>query len=135
MTSVAQLRIDGEDLLVRLNWLEKCLALRRNVHVPIFKIRSATVLNEPLKSQLYRDIFGRTAPRARLGCVAPWATWQGGQALVIIYGNKPSVVVELGPNDAKWRLIVLSTKHAGDVATRVNDAARYDGQGSQRDTT
>jgi hypothetical protein len=64
------------------------------------------------------------APLATLATVGPRAKYKDGRAFIVVWRNGDSVVVELAPNETKWRLLVISTRDAVSTADRVRSAAR-----------
>lgn len=125
---VATIGIDDGDLTVRLHPLEMALALRLRVRIPLTAIRSVTVHDNPMASpaveELKRGLAAGGARGVSLAVIGPRAKYRDGRALVIVWRNSRSVVVELGANSTPWRLLVLSQKHVDEVVARIVAAAR-----------
>jgi len=123
---MARLRSAQGEVVVRLNPLEQFFALRRSVRVPLSLVRSVSALDDPLSSALIREVkmgfTARTAPGQKLICCGPRATWRGGQALLVVYGNGRSVVVELDESSPKWRLLVVSVSNPDAVVDQLTAA-------------
>lgn len=122
---MAQLRIQGDELVVRLNPVEKFLAMRRNVHVPLHRILEVSVLDDPVHANLFREVHlgyaARGAPLIEVLCCGPRASWGGGRSLVIVYLNRRSVVIEVEPAGAKhWRLLIVSVRDADAEYERIS---------------
>jgi hypothetical protein len=123
---VARLRIADGNLVVRLNPIEVVMALRTNVTVPLSAVRSVAVENHPLTSGSVLNVrlgFAASgAPLSLIATVGPRANYRDGRAFVVVWRNARSVVVELATNQTPWRLLVVSTKAANEVAQRLQTA-------------
>lgn len=126
IAGVARMRVSQGELVVKLNPVEQFFALRRSVHVPLSWVRDVSVLDRPLDSALVREVkmgfAARTAPARGLICCGPRATWREGQALLVVYGNSRSVVVELGESSPKWRLLLVSVSDPETVTDQITGA-------------
>jgi hypothetical protein len=111
---VAQLQVEGGNLVVRFSALERIAALRRNVAVPIQAVLGASIVDRPwdrfIPEQVRMGFAARTAPGRTLATVGPRATSGTGQALVVVYGNRRSVVLELDVAQSRWSIVVLSAR-------------------------
>ena len=127
---MARLSWDEDDLLLRLNWLEKLGDLSlRIVKVPLTAIQTVEVVNDPHSHLLSYDIdigfAGNGAPARKIMTLKTRAKiGEGGRAAVVEYLNRPAVVVRLGENTTPWRILVVSSKHAAQVASAIRDAAK-----------
>lgn len=125
---MANVSIQHNQLVVKLNVVETAMALRRNVRVPLASIESVSVLSHPVSSlpgpmaDVTMGFAASTAPLAHLATVGPRAKYRDGQALVIVWGNRPSVAVELNPTAGRWRLLVVSVPEPQAVAQAVGSA-------------
>lgn len=119
--------IDGDQLTVRLNVLEKVMALRGNVKVPLSAVGAVDVQDRPLASEPALDVvMGFAATGAPLGGVAtvgPRAKYLGGRALIIVWLNRLSVVVHLRSNASGYRLLIVSDAQASATAAAIRRAA------------
>jgi hypothetical protein len=128
LTFMARLLIRESNLILHLNWLEHAADLSlRNPTVPLSAIRRTDVIKKPwsnlLKHQTDFGYRGNTAPlRAVVTLWSRGAARNGGLAAVVVYLNRPSVVVRLAPNVTPWRLIVFSSGHAEELAQAIRDA-------------
>ena len=128
LTFMARLVIRESTLILHLNWLEHAADLSlRNPTVPLDAIRRTDVIKKPwsnlLKHQTDFGYRGNTAPlRAVVTLWSRGAARNGGLAAVVVYLNRPSVVVRLSPNVTPWRLIVFSSGHAEELAQAIRDA-------------
>lgn len=90
---MAQLRRDGNDLVLELTGAERLWALRRRaVRVPLSSVRSAEVVAEPL-----RAVRGLRAPGLHLPGFSKIGTWRrrGGRTFAVARAGRPGVHVRL----------------------------------------
>jgi hypothetical protein len=124
---MARLQLHGDLLVVRLNPIEKLAALSRNPRIPVAEVRDAYVVDQPLTSfvpnRVTMGFAARTAPASRIATVGPRAATALGKAMLVIYLNRRSVVVETQPGPHKWALIVVSASDADKVAASIRQAA------------
>lgn len=125
---VARVLIRHHQLVLKLNCVEKVMALRRNVRVPLGSVESVSVLSRPVSSgrspmiDVSMGFAASSAPLAGVATIGPRARYLDGQALVIVWGNRPAVVVELNPEAGRWRLLVVSVSEPDAVAGRIRSA-------------
>ena len=124
---MARIEVRGEALLVRLNPIEKVAALRRNITVLLRSVREVEVVDQPLQGlvpeRVTMGIGASTAPARGVATVGPRAkTSDGGQALVVVYFDHRSIAVTLDQS-GPWRLLVVSSRRADEVAAEVRRAA------------
>ena len=101
---MAQLYVEGSELVVGLSWLEQLGALCGGVRVPLSQVRSVRVSDEP-----YAELRG-----LRVGTGIPWVvvlgrmvTWDNGTDFVAVYGRKDrTVIVELAEGAPFARLLL-----------------------------
>ena len=100
---MARVGREGDELVVRLNDLEKAGALRGDVRVPLSAVRAVTVSERP-----FRDLRGLRAPGAGLPGVIALGTWRyrGGKDFAALYRGGPALVVELDEGAPYRRLLV-----------------------------
>lgn len=117
-----------DEIVVKLNPVEQFLAMRRSVHIPMSLVHAVSVTDHPLDSGWVREVkmgfAARTAPGRGLICCGPRATWRGGQALLVVYGNRRSVVIELVESSPKWRLLLVSASDSDAVADTITSIVR-----------
>jgi hypothetical protein len=129
---MARLHIRGSSLVLHLSWLEHAADLSlRNPTVPLDAIRRVDVVKRPwsnlLRHQTDFGSQGNTAPlRTVVTLFSRGAARNGGLAAVVVYFNRPAVVVRLAPNQTPWRLIVFSSGHAEELAQAIRDAIPVD---------
>jgi hypothetical protein len=122
MWEMAQLLVDGSDLVVRLSSLEKLGALRGDVRVPLAAVHDIRVLDN-----LWSQLRGVRAPGTGLPGVISLGTrrWWGVRDFAAVYGRTPGIVVDL--EHAPFGRLVVSTDDPSGVAERVADARRAGG--------
>jgi hypothetical protein len=123
---VAQLQVKGGNLVVRLSALERIASLRRNVSIPITAVLGASIVDRPwdrfIPDRVRMGFTTRTAPGRTLATIGPRATSGTGQALVVVYANRRSVVLELDVAQSRWSMVVLSARHP-EAALKLVQAA------------
>lgn len=122
---MARLRIKGNDLVVRLNLLERFAALRWHVSVPLDVISSVRVERKPLSSEWFlRDVkvgfATRTAPLHRVVTLIAAKYSKGGEVFLAVYRNRPSVIVDT--KSGRWRRLVVSERDPADVVKAIERA-------------
>ena len=107
---MARVGREGDELVVRLNDLEKAGALRGDVRVPLSAVRAVTVSERP-----FRDLRGIRAPGAGLPGVIALGTWRyrGGKDVAALYRGGPALVVELDEGAPYRRLLVSAHDAVG----------------------
>ena len=111
---MAQLVIDGDDLVVELSTLEKLGALHGDVSVPLRAVRNVRASVTP-----YREVRGIRAPGTgwpRRIAIGTWR-YRGGKDFACIVGKQPAVVVEL--EDAAYGRLVVGSPTPDDDARRI----------------
>lgn len=107
---MATIRREGDEIVVRLNDMEKAGALRGDVRVPASAVKSVRVTQTP-----FRDLRGIRAPGTGLPGVVALGTWRysGGKDFAAVYRGGPAVVVEL--EGAPYKRLLVSAHDAADV--------------------
>src|SRR3954447_12856056 len=107
---MAMLRREGDELVLRLNDLEKAGALRGDVRVPVGAIVRARVSFQP-----FRELRGVRAPGTGIPGVIALGTWRyrGGRDFAALYRGGPAVVVKR--SGAEFGRLLVSTHDAATV--------------------
>jgi hypothetical protein len=115
---VAMLRREGDELVLRLNDLEKVGALHGNVRVPAAAVRTVRMTEQP-----FRELRGIRAPGTGLPGVAALGTWRynGGKDFAALYRGGPAVIVEL--DGAAFKRLLVSAQDAVRVRDELSSGA------------
>jgi len=107
---MATLRREGDEVVLRLNDLEKLAGLRGDVRVPVTSVRGVRVTDRP-----FRELHGIRAPGTGVPGVIAVGTWRyrGGKDFAVLYRGGPAVVVELG--SAEFKRLLVSAHDAAAV--------------------
>ena len=122
---MARLVIESESLILHLNPIEKLATFKRNIVVSVRTISDVTVYDDPWGSVLLDLRLGFAAggaPLQRVATALSCRTRDGERAMVVVYLNRPSVVVRLA-RGSPWRLLVFSTTSPEKEAIRIRAAA------------
>jgi len=113
---MATLRREGNELVVRLNDIEKLGALRGDVRVPWSAVRDVRLSEQP-----FRELAGMRAPGTGLPGVIALGTWRdtGGKEFAALYRGGPAVVVMLERGD--WRRLLVSDHDAAETARELRE--------------
>ncbi len=118
---MAHLQVEGDDLILRLNWREKIAGFHGNVRVPLSAIRAVTVPPNPWLAMRGWRMAGTGIP----GFVALGTRRHGdGYDFTAVKKNAPAVQVEL--NTGRFERLLVSVPDGVDVdseADRIADAA------------
>jgi hypothetical protein len=111
---VAELVIDGSDLVVRLSPLEKLGAFRGNVRVPVSAVRAVRV-----SAPAWSELRGIRAPGTGWPGAIALGTRRGGfgRDFAAVSRDRAAVVVEL--EDAPFGRLVICTPDAEATAARI----------------
>jgi len=114
--AVARIRREGDEVVVRLNDLEKAGALSGDVRVSASSVRSARVTEHP-----FRELRGWRMPGTGIPGVIALGTWRydGGRDFVAVYRGGPAVIVELEGTEP--RRLIVSAHDAADVVTSLSE--------------
>jgi len=102
---VAEITVDGADVVVRLSALEKLGALRGDVRVPRSAVRECRVAENP-----WSELRGIRAPGTGWPGLISLCTRRGEgiRDFAAVYRNRPALVVEL--DGAEFNRLVVSVK-------------------------
>lgn len=113
---MAEIKIEGDELLVELSALEKIEGIHSNLRFPLSAVRAVRVADNP-----YAEISG-----IRIGTGIPLVvavgTWigVGHKAFVAVHGHRAAVVIEL--EDQPWDELIISSDDADAEAQRIESA-------------
>jgi hypothetical protein len=107
---MATLRLDGDDLVLHLSWIEKVGALRGDLRVSRASVRTVDVVPSPM-----RQVRGLRAPGTAVPFLLALGTFRGafGQDFVAAT-RKPGIVVSF--RSGPWARLVVSTPEAETIA-------------------
>ena len=111
---MATVRREGNELVVRLNDIEKLGALRGDVRVPWSAVRDVRLSEQP-----FRELAGMRAPGTGLPGVIALGTWRGRgrKDFVAIYRGGPAIVVTL--EGAPWGRLLVSDHNAASLVEQL----------------
>src|SRR4051812_18308065 len=114
--TVAELLVDGSELVLRLRRWEALGALRGDVRVPLAAVRTVRVVPDA-----WKELRGVRAPGTGWPGVIALGTRRGrfGKDFSAVYGRRPGLVVELAGTD--FQRIIVSTADPDVVAAKVHD--------------
>jgi hypothetical protein len=114
---VATIRREGDEVVVKLNDLERLGALHGDVRVPASSVRSVRLTGQPL-----REIRGIRAPGTGIPRVLALGTWRysGGKDFVVAHRNEPGLVVEL--DGVAYKRLIVSSHDAALLADALQPA-------------
>jgi hypothetical protein len=101
---VADLDVDGSDLVLRLRGLEKAEGVHGDIRVPLSAVRAVRAVDDP-----WPELRGIRAPGTGIPGKVAVGTRRGGfgKDFAAVHGKGPAVVVELDGADFS-RLVVTS---------------------------
>jgi hypothetical protein len=113
-SSVANLTVDAQELVLRLSPLEKVGALQGDVRVDLSHVKGAWVTATP-----WSELRGYRAPGTGIPWVIMLGTTRGsfGKDFCAVYGRKPALIVEL--EAASFKRLLISTTEPQLVAERI----------------
>jgi hypothetical protein len=123
---VARFEMQGTELVVRLNLLEKVAAWRWRPRAPLSAITAVEVLtttgSEVVDHLVRLGVVAAGAPLRRVATVGPRAKATDGRpAFVVTYMAGPAVLVRFD-DTAPWALMLVSSRRARAVALAVRDS-------------
>jgi hypothetical protein len=113
---MATIRREGDEVVLRLNDLEKAGALHGDVRVPAVAVAAVRVTQTP-----FRELRGIRAPGTGLPGVVALGTWRhrDGKDFAVLYRGGPAVVVEL--ESAPYRRLLVSAHDADVVVASLSE--------------
>jgi hypothetical protein len=111
---VATIRHEGDELVVKLNDLEKAGALRGEVRVPWASVRDVRATEHP-----FRELGGIRSPGTGIPGVIALGTYRstGRKDFAAIYRGGPAIVVTL--ESAGWNRLLVSDHHAATLVEQL----------------
>jgi hypothetical protein len=121
---MAELGVDGGELVLHLSTLEKAEGMHGDIRVPLASVTSVRAVDNP-----WPELRGIRAPGTGVPRVIAVGTRRGsfGKDFVAVHGTKSAVVVEL--SGTGFSRLVATIEDAAGVAATI-DAARGAGTGS-----
>lgn len=114
---MAELRVNGTELVVALSELERLGAFRGDIRVPLTAVRAVRVADEPRP-----ELRGVRAPGTGIpGIIALGARRGEGHDFAAVYHDRPAVVVEL--EGATFDRLVISVDNPDATAAAIRAAA------------
>jgi hypothetical protein len=114
---MAELRVNGTELVVTLSELERLGAFRGDIRVPLTAVRAVRVADEPRP-----ELRGVRAPGTGIpGIIALGARRGEGHDFAAVYHDRPAVVVEL--EGATFDRLVISVDNPDATAAAIRAAA------------
>jgi hypothetical protein len=116
---VAELQIDGNELVVHLRALEKAEGAHGDIRMPLSAVTAVRAVNDP-----WTELRGIRAPGTGLPNVIAVGTRRGkfGKDFAAVHGKGPAVVVEL--EGAEYGRLVVTLDDAAARAKAIADAIR-----------
>ncbi len=116
---MAELRTDGDDLVLHLGALEKAEGLHGDIRVPLAAVTAVRVVDDP-----WPELRGLRAPGTGLPQVIAVGTRRGGfgKDFAAVHGTGPAVVVELA--GAEFGRLVVTSDDAAAMAAAIRAAVK-----------
>ena len=112
---MAELHIDGTDLVLHMSGVEKVEGMRGDVSVPLSAVTTARAVPD-----VWDELRGVRAPGTGVPGMIAVGTRRGafGKDFAVVHGHGPGVVVEL--SGAQYSRLVVSTADAEPMASRID---------------
>ena len=112
---MAELRVDGDEVVLELSGLEKVGALHGDVRVARSSVREVRAVDDAMA-----EVRGLRAPGTGFPGVIALGTWRrrGGKDFVAVRRHAPGVVVEL--EGAPYRRLIVTTSDPSAIETAVS---------------
>jgi len=119
LDGMADLTVDGNELVLHLHAVEKAEGFHADIRVPLTAVDSVRAVDDA-----WPELRGIRAPGTGVPDVIAVGTRRGGfgKDFAAVHGRGQAVVVEL--TGAEYGRLVLTCDDAPGVATKVQDAAR-----------
>jgi hypothetical protein len=114
---VADVRIEGDTLVVALTKLEKAEALHGDVRVPLSSVAGVDVLDRPLE-----EIHGLRAPGLGIPGRTAVGTWRSRDGKMFVVEHDRSRAVRLRLRDQPYREIIVGSDEPETVAEMIRAA-------------
>jgi hypothetical protein len=116
---VADLTVDGDELVLHLHAAEKAEGFHGDIRVPMTAVDSVRAVDDA-----WPELRGIRAPGTGLPDVIAVGTRRGGfgKDFAAVHGRGQAVVVDL--TGAEYGRLVVTCDDASGVATKIQDAAR-----------
>jgi hypothetical protein len=117
--SMAEIRIDGEQVSIHLSFAEKIGALHGDLHFPVSAVRAVRVVDKP-----FSEIEGVRSPGTGVPGVIALGTYRarGGRDFVAVYRGERGAVIEIDAGNTKYRRVILSAKDPESLRSTVESA-------------
>jgi hypothetical protein len=114
---VAELRVEGTDLVLRMGTLEKAESFHGDIRVPLRAVTSVRVVDDA-----WPELRGVRAPGTGLPKVIAVGTRRGGfgKDFAAVHGQGPAVVVEL--EQCEFDRLVVTAENAARSAETIRSA-------------
>ncbi len=115
---MAELRPEGNELVLHLHALEKAEGFHSDIRVPLSAVTAVRVVDDP-----WPELRGLRAPGTGVPDVIAVGTRRGsfGKDFAAVHGTGPAVVVELG--GAEFGRLVVTSDDAPATAEAIREAA------------
>ena len=111
---MAEVTLDGSDVVVRLGTFEALVAFRRQLRVPLASLRMVQVAESPMSGLCLGRLPGLSWPGAfAIGSCRR----KGRREFAAVHAKRPAVVLEV--EGARWDRLVVSQRGASDVAAEL----------------
>jgi len=111
---MAEVTLDGGDVVVRLDALEALVTFRRRLRVPLASLRMVQVDDQPMSGLSLRRVPGLSWPRAfAIGSCRR----NGRREFAAVHAKSPAVVLDV--EGARWDRLVVSQPDASQVAAEL----------------
>lgn len=111
---MAEIELDGDDVVIRLSRLEKVAALHGDVRVPRASVTHVRVAERPRSELRGLRMPGTGWPKPLLA-LGTWRRRGAKPDFVVIHGRAPVVVVELDARSTKFDRLLLSVRDVDAV--------------------
>jgi hypothetical protein len=117
---VAQLRVDGSELVLELTRLEKFEAVHGSIRLPVSAITEVRAVSDP-----WPELRGIRAPGTGIPRVLAVGTRRGsfGKDFAVVHGAGEAVVVDLD-EAADYHRLIVTTGDAVGLAAQIEAARR-----------